>query len=224
MDGAENALYPIRELQSKKRITKTIVEKSSKGKAKTKKLTVEGPVSVAGCTTRERIYEDNANRSFLIFIDESQEQDRKIMDHQRALAAGKVSTEEQEEIKHLLKNTQRLLKPLKIVNPFAEKLILPKEVFKPRRTNAHYLAFIEAVTFYHQFQREEKVNKRTGELYIKSTLEDIQAANELMKEVLLRKSDELTGACRKYFERLKMHLLGKEKQTLLIVKYQENYG
>ncbi|WP_262707423.1 hypothetical protein [Maribacter sp. MJ134] len=40
-------------------------------------MTVEGPVSVAGCTTQESIYEDNSNRSFLLYIDESEIQDKK---------------------------------------------------------------------------------------------------------------------------------------------------
>ena len=66
LEGAMHVLFPLRELQSKKRISKTITFKDTRGITKTITLTVEGPVSVAGCTTRERIYEDNANRSFLI--------------------------------------------------------------------------------------------------------------------------------------------------------------
>ncbi|MEW7279198.1 hypothetical protein ABW636_11450, partial [Aquimarina sp. 2201CG1-2-11] len=66
LDGAESVLYPLRELQSKKRITKTVVHKDRKGTTKTIHLTVEGPVSVAGCTTQESVYEDNSNRSFLL--------------------------------------------------------------------------------------------------------------------------------------------------------------
>lgn len=87
LDGAESVLYPLRELQSKKRITKTVVHKDAKGDTKTIHLTVEGPVSVAGCTTQESIYEDNSNRSFLLYIDESEEQDQKIMDYQRLISA-----------------------------------------------------------------------------------------------------------------------------------------
>ena len=64
LDGAESVLYPLRELQSKKRITKTMVHRDTKGTTRTIHLTVEGPVSVAGCTTQESIYEDNSNRSF----------------------------------------------------------------------------------------------------------------------------------------------------------------
>ncbi len=206
LDGAESVLYPLRELQSKKRITKTVVHKDSKGTTKTIHLTVEGPVSVAGCTTRESVYEDNSNRSFLLYIDESEIQDKKIMDYQRAISAGKVNEEGQLQAAALLRNTQRVLKPIKVINPFAEYLELPQSVFKPRRTNSHYLQLIEAITFYHQYQREEKVNEATGEIHIETTTEDIQEANHLITEVLLRKSDLLSGACRDFFERLKSHL------------------
>ncbi len=64
LDGAEQALFPIKELQSKRKISKTISFKDSKGNTRTMQLIVEGPVCVAGCTTKEAIYEDNANRSF----------------------------------------------------------------------------------------------------------------------------------------------------------------
>jgi predicted transcriptional regulator len=213
LDGAENSMYALRELQSKKRISKTIAKKDSRGETRSVSLVVEGPVSVAGCTTKEQIYEDNANRSFLIYLDESKEQTDLILEHQRRASAGKINQVEQEQAAELLRNTQRLLEPIKVVNPYAESLYLPSEVFKPRRTNNHYLQFIEAVTFYHQMQREKKYDKATGEEYIETTLEDIENANKLLKHILLRKSDELTGACRNYFEKLKLYLIGeKEKQ------------
>ena len=206
LDGAESSLYPLRELQSKKRISKTIAHKNTKGETRTIHLVVEGPVSVAGCTTQEQIYEDNANRSFLIYLDESKEQDKKIMEYQRAVSAGKINYEEENAAQELLKNCQRILAPVKIINPFAELLSIPEEVLKPRRTNNHYLQFIEVITYYHQFQREQKAEEQTGELYIETTLEDVKEANQLLKEILLRKSDELTGACRNYLEAVKSYL------------------
>ncbi|MFY0602269.1 MAG: hypothetical protein JXR03_21530 [Cyclobacteriaceae bacterium] len=212
LDGAENVLYPLRELQSKKRISKTVAHKNSKGETKTMHLIVEGPVSVSGCTTREQIYEDNANRSFLIYLDESEEQDTRIMHYQRKASAGKINQDKEQEIQTLLKNTQRVLEPVKVVNPYAELLQIPKEIFKPRRTNNHYLQFIEAVTFYHQHQREFKADGN-GEAYIETTLEDIKAANELMKVILLRKADDLNGATRNYFERLKELQKEQDKKT-----------
>jgi hypothetical protein len=203
LDGAESSLYPLRELQSKKRISKTIAHKNTKGETRTIHLIVEGPISVAGCTTREQIYEDNANRSFLIYLDESETQDQKIMEYQRKQSAGKTNKEQGQKAAELLRNCQSILEPIQVVNPYAEVLQIPKEVFKPRRTNNHYLQFIEVITFYHQYQREQKVNKATGELFIETTLEDIKEANELLKPVLLRKSDDLNGATRNHLEALK---------------------
>jgi predicted transcriptional regulator len=212
MDGAEAVLYALRELISKQQIIKLVPVKDSKGITRTIMFKVTGPVTVAGCTTQEKIYEDNANRSFLVYIDESAEQDEAIMNHQRKKSAGTINTEEERNIKALLKNSQRLLQPIQVRNPFAEQLKIPTEVFKPRRTNAHYLQFIEAITFYHQYQREQHKDEHTGETYINTTLEDIAEANKLMKEVLLRKADELSGATRNYFEELKA-FLQQEKQT-----------
>ena len=211
LDGAESALYPIRELQSKKRISKTVAFKNTKGETKSQNITVEGPVCVAGCTTKETIYEDNANRSFLIYLDESIEQDQRIMNYQRKASAGKINIEEQLTAKTLLQNSQYILKSIKVVNPFAEVLELPNEVLKPRRTNAHYLQFIELITYYHQFQRALKYDEQTGEEYIETTIEDIKNANELLKEILLRKSDVINGATRNYLEKLKSYLKDNNK-------------
>jgi predicted DNA-binding protein len=214
-DGVFAALYPIRELQSKQKISRTITVRDRNGITRTLHLTVKGPVSIGGCTTNEHIYEDNANRSFLIYLDESEAQDERVMDYQRKLSAGKIDSTEQQRIQRLLQNSQRLLQPISVRNPYAEQLIIPKEVFKPRRTNAHYIAFIEAITFYKQYQREHKVDKETGEVFIETTLEDIAEANELMKEILLKKSDELGYATRKYFEQLKNHLQANNQKTFV---------
>ena len=203
LDGAQNVLYPLRELQSKRRISKTVTLKDNKGKLNTVNLVVEGPVCVSGCTTKERIYEDNANRCILLYVDDSEAQDKRIMDYQKAISSGRVNRKQEQEITHLLQNVQRLLQPIKVVNPFAEIIDLPREVFKPRRTLMLLLSFIETITFYHQYQRKVKVNEWTKEEYIESTAEDIESAFSLLKEVLFTKSDELAKATRTFLERLK---------------------
>jgi len=206
LDGIWSALYPLRELQSKQRISKTVTIKDRNGRTRTIHLKVHGPVSIAGCTTQESLYEDNANRSFLLYLDESPQQDERIMAYQRQLSAGKIDAAAEGQARRLLQHVQRVLRPVSVRNPYAEQLCIPKEVFKQRRSNAHYLAFIEVVTFYHQYQRERKTDATTGELYIETTLEDIREANILMREILLRKSDELNGATRGYLEELKAWL------------------
>jgi hypothetical protein len=202
LDGALSVFYPLRELQTKRRISKTVTLKDSKGNLKTITLTVEGPVCVSGCTTKEKIYEDNANRCILLYTDQSREQDKRINEYQANLAAGEVNREREQQYKELFKNIQRVLRPIQIINPYAKYIELPQQVFKPRRTMTLLLGFIEAVTFYHQYQREIKKDA-TGRLYITTTAEDIKAAFTLLKDVLFSKSDELTKATRNFFEQLK---------------------
>jgi DNA primase (bacterial type) len=207
LDGAMTVFYPLRELQTKRRISKTVTLKDSKGNLKTITLTVEGPVCVSGCTTKEKIYEDNANRCILLYTDQSTEQDKRINEYQTRVAAGEVNREREQQYKELFKNIQRVLQPIQVINPFAKYIELPGQVFKPRRTMTLLLGFIEAVTFYHQYQREVKKDGG-GQLYITTTVEDIEAAFTLLKDVLFSKSDELAKATRSFFEHLKTYLTG----------------
>ena len=202
LDGAMAVFYPLRELQTKRRISKTVTLKDSKGNLKTITLTVEGPVCVSGCTTKEKIYEDNANRCILLYIDQTKDQDRRINEYQTRLSAGEVNKEREEQYKELFTNIQRVLRPVHVLNPYAKYIQLPEQVFKPRRTMTLLLGFIEAITFYHQYQREVKKDS-TGQLYIETTVEDIEQGFYYMKDVLFSKSDELTKATREFFEQLK---------------------
>lgn len=216
LDGAESSLYPLRELQSKGHITKTVVQKDRHGHLQTIHRTVHGNVSLAASTTKSSIYEDNADRCFLIQPDQSEAQDERILRYQQAQSAGTIDHHQEHAICARLQNCQRLLDPIRIVNPYAASLSIPKAVLKPRRTNQHYLQFIEAVTFYHQKQRPIKTTDTHGnptEPYIETTPEDIRIAHTLLKDVLLTKADELSGACRTYFENVKTYLKTENTTT-----------
>jgi DNA primase catalytic core len=192
MDGAGSVEYPIRELISKKRISKTVTLKDTKGNLRTITLTVEGPVSFCAATTKEKLYEDNANRCILIYLDNSTEQDQKIMQYHKELKAGLVNRAEEEKIQTKLSNLQRVLKNYRIINPYATLIDLPQEVFKPRRTLSLLLSFIESVTNFHQYQCE----KQDGALLTHPT--HIQIAFDLLKESLFTKSDELSSTVRSF--------------------------
>jgi len=212
LDGAQDVFYPLRELQTKRRITKTVTLKDSKGNLKTITLTVEGPVCVSGCTTREKLYEDNANRCILLYIDGGKDQDRRITERQALVAAGDIDRNKEDEARRLLQNMQRVLQPIRIINPYAKCLQLPEAVFKPRRTMTLLLGFIEAVTFYHQYQREVKRGV-AGDPYIETTPEDIAEAFTLLREVLFSKSDELAMATRNFLEYLKAYLKDQGRES-----------
>lgn len=202
LDGALQVFYPMRELQTKKKISKTVTLKDSKGNLKTITIVVEGPVCISGCTTKEKIYEDNANRCILLYIDMGKDQDKKIMEYHAAVESGEIDQEKESQYKELFKNIQRVLRPIQVNNPYSKFITLPEAVFKPRRTITLLRGFIKAIAFYHQYQREIKKDKH-GQLYIDVTIEDIEQGFYYMKDVLFSKSDELTKATREFFEKLK---------------------
>ncbi|MEM6262770.1 MAG: CHC2 zinc finger domain-containing protein [Bacteroidota bacterium] len=202
LDGSYGALYPLREFMSSQSISKHVLEANPKtGAFEQVQLIAYGPLAVAGATTKEKIYEDNANRSFLIHVNESREQVAAVMAYQNRKAAGLEQEVDDNILKHV-HNLQRMLQPIKVVNPFQPELQLPPYVFKQLRTNMHYITLIKAVTFLHQYQRTRKIDT-SGISYIETTLEDVAIANRLCKESLLRKSDELSGQLRSFFEALK---------------------
>jgi DNA primase catalytic core len=202
LDGALQVFYPMRELQTKRKISKTVTLKDSKGNLKTITIVVEGPVCISGCTTKEKIYEDNANRCILLYIDMSKDQDKKIMEYHAAVESGDIDQDRENQYKELFKNIQRVLRPIQVNNPYSKFITLPEAVFKPRRTITLLRGFIKAIAFYHQYQREVKKDKH-GQLYIDVTVEDIEAGFYYMQDVLFSKSDELTKATREFLEQLK---------------------
>jgi DNA primase catalytic core len=210
LESVYNAFLPLREFMSKQSITKLTTDKDAKGNNVQKVLMVEGPICVSGATTQGNIYEDNANRSFLLHVDETPGHAREVMTYQRNHQAGLINELEQDQNRQILKNAQRLLHKVRVINPYAPELDIPECVFKKLRTNMHYLKLIEIITFYHQHGREWKQD-REGRPYIETTLEDIEMANWLVKDTLIRKSDELGGDLRSFFESLKSYLTGNRK-------------
>ena len=62
-----------------------------------------------------------------------------------------------------------------------------------------------------------------GTKYIETTVEDIEAANELLKDVLLAKSDELPKAIRDFFEQLKQWVKKGKKESFYAREMQEHF-
>ena len=207
MDGVSGVEYPIRELISKKRISKTVTLKDNKGNLRTITLTVEGPVTFCGCTTKEKLYEDNANRCILIYLDNTKEQDEKVMHYHKELRAGLINKTEEQLIREQLQNMQRLIKSMNVINPYAPLIHLPQEVFKPRRTLSLLLSFIEAITLYHQYQSQKEQDS------VITHPSHIEWALKFLKESLFRKSDELNATLRNFLEELKVMLQTQNKTS-----------
>lgn len=210
LDGSISALYVLREFMSSGKISKYTTEMDvTTGEHKQKPLTAEGPICIVGATTKDKIYEDNSNRSYLLHVDETHKHQQNVMDYQNKSAAGLIDTDGIKAVQDVLKNMQRSLdRKIEVRNPFQPELILPRVVFKPLRTNIHYIMLIKAITYLHQHQLEIQQDKN-GKHYVETKLIHIEWANKLCRESLLRKSDQLSGMQRTFFENLKVYLNGE---------------
>ncbi|KHN52721.1 DNA primase, partial [Pectobacterium fontis] len=93
----------------------------------------------------------------------------------------------------LHQNAQRLLKPLKVVNPFASQLTFLSDKTRTRRDHMKYLTLIQSIALLHQCQREVKQVEHRGQVieYIEVARSDIVLANRLAHEILGRTLDEM---------------------------------
>jgi DNA primase len=208
LDGLkEEALYALRELISNQFLSSSVSIKDKKGNNKSARKEVKGQFSSLSATTKGETYEDNMSRSFLIAVDESKEQTKRIIDHQNQRSAGEIDPKEREKAVAFVQQIVRSLKHYEVINPFATKLQLPEKVHKIRRLNEMYQAVIKQVTFLNQYQREQTAD---GKLI--TTIEDIEQATEILFESIVLKVDELDGSLRQFFERLKKYTKAKDTE------------
>jgi hypothetical protein len=99
----------------------------------------------------------------------------------------------------LHRNAQRLLKPLLIVNPYADRLTFQDGKLRTRRDHVKYLTLIRAVALLHQYQRPLKQVEHGGRkvAYLEVRPGDIAVANRLAAEVLGRSLDDLAPQTRR---------------------------
>lgn len=210
LDGLkEEALYSLRELISSQMLSSSVSVKDKKGNIKSTQKKVRGQFSSLSATTKGDLYEDNISRSFILAVDESTGQSKKIIAYQNKKYAGEVSKEEEIRAKEQLQEYIRNLQEVEVINPYATKLELPEEVHKIRRLNEMYQSIIRQITYLNQRQR----NYKDGRIY--TEIEDLEQATEILFESILLKIDELDGSLRQFYERLKKYLKSKDKEFYL---------
>lgn len=202
IDGlSEEAEFAFRELQSNGELNSATSIKLESGQITSGQKTVKGPIASLACTTRGEIYEDNMSRVFLIAVDESAEQTKRIIEYQNRVAAGLINREDEEKAKQFIQRFTAILKPYKVINPFAGQLQLPEEAHKIRRLNDLLQSFIKMVTILNQYQRSKDQRGR-----LVTAIEDIETAVAVMFESIILKVDELDGSLRQFYEQLKSYL------------------
>jgi DNA primase len=213
VDGlSEEAELSFRELQSSGELRSGMSIKQDNGNVTAGAKIVNGPIASMSCTTKGEVYEDNMSRVFLIAVDESLEQTKRIIQYQNKKASGSINTTEEEKAKEQIQNIIRSIEAKPVVNPFAEKIQLPEEAHKIRRLNDLFQNFIKMVTLINQYKRQStKYNQLIAEI------EDVEIAIEIMFESIVLKVDELDGSLRQFYERLKSYL---EKQYPKLIQSQ----
>lgn len=202
IDGlSEEAEFAFRELQSNGELNSATSIKLESGQITSGQKTVRGPIASLACTTRGEIYEDNMSRVFLIAIDESTEQTKRIIEYQNRKAAGLIDNKREAEIKTFLQKFISIIQPREVINPFAEKIQLPEEAQKIRRLNDLFQSFVKMVTILNQYQRKSDERKR-----LITEIEDVETAVAVMFESIVLKVDELDGSLRQFYEQLKSYL------------------
>jgi DNA primase catalytic core len=204
-EGAERASYALKLLQSEGELTIASTGKDpATGRLVTQTYRVEGPVMIFLTTTAIDVDEELLNRCLVLTVDEGRKQTRAIHERQRRAEtlAGLLARETRDRIRRVHRNAQRLLRPIRVVNPFALELGFADHATRTRRDHMKYLTLIRAVTLLHQHQRPMRTVEHEGQRieYIESTREDVETATRLARAVLGRSIDDLPPQTRRLYE------------------------
>jgi DNA primase len=204
-EGAEKASYALKLLQSEGELTIASTGKdATTGRMETQEYHVEGPVMIFLTTTAIDIDEELQNRCLTLTVDESKEQTARIHQLQREARTleGLRRKKRKDKVLNLLRNVQRLLEPVQVINDWSEQLTFTSDQTRTRRDHEKYLGLIETITLLHQHQRPKKSDDIAGE-YIPTTLEDIELANQLAPKLLGHSLDDLPPQSRRLLDLIK---------------------
>jgi hypothetical protein len=201
-EGAHRAAYALKLLQSEGELTiASTGTDPSTGNLVTQEYRVEGPMSLFMTTTAIDIDEELMNRCLVLSVNEDREQTRAIhrLQRERRTLAGLTKKHERQAILALHRNAQRLLRPLAVVNPWADQLTFLDDRTRTRRDHEKYLTLIDTIALLHQHQRPIRSTMIAGQAveYVEATLADIELANRIAHEVLGRSLDELPPQTRR---------------------------
>jgi hypothetical protein len=211
-EGAEKASYALKLLQSEGELTIASTGKDpTTGRMETQEYHVAGPVMIFLTTTAIDIDEELQNRCLTLTVDESREQTERIhtLQRQARTLEGLRLKKQRQRTLGLLRNAQRLLEPVDVVNPYADALTFTAERTRTRRDHEKYLTLIDTIALLHQHQRPRETDParsgtgEDGKTFIRVTLDDIALANRLAPELLGRSLDELPPQTRRLLGHVK---------------------
>lgn len=208
--GLEKATYAMKLLQSAGQLTIASTGKeASSGRIVSHEYKVEGPVALMITTSKVELDEELLNRCLVLTVDESPEQTKAVHEAQRRAQTleGLLARDARSGLEKLHQNMQRLLRPVLVVNPFAESINFADRRVRARRDHRKLLSLIEAIALLHQHQRETRRHELPGRVieYIEATEADVALAQRLMTSIMGTVVDDMAPRTRDLLRELEAY-------------------
>ncbi|HEU0204306.1 MAG TPA: DNA primase [Burkholderiaceae bacterium] len=210
-EGASRAAYALKLLQSDGELTIASTGKDpDTGNLITQQYRVEGPVMIFLTTTAIEIDEELLNRCLVLSVDEGRAQTEAIhaLQRRKRTLEGLRAKQMRARLLRMHQNAQRLLRPLAVMNPFADQLTFLSDKTRTRRDHEKYLTLIDVIALLHQHQRPVQTMLDAGQAveYVEATVDDIACANAIAHDVLGRSLDELPPQTRRLLAAIVEHV------------------
>ena len=200
LEWTTQMLQPLATLQTQGRLVNTRATKDKDGMLHSTTFEVVANLCLVACAYSDKNFEEISLPFLCLHLNHSHTQDIAIMEYQKQCKAGQIKTDEVQKAQQLLKCVLATLQNVSIINPFATLINLPDEVAYPRKSLLLLLNFIEVITYFFQYQREQTADKNTGEVLIKTHPQDIELAFKFLRNNLFRRADELSTSTRGFYQ------------------------
>lgn len=195
-DGQKHAMYTLRVAMSEGRVGRMTVNKGKKGRLQGETREVEVSASIITTTTSAALHAENQTRVFDLWVDDGEEQTRRVLTAKARRAAGTADPATSEELE-LWGLALGMLEGREVVIPFAEFLCkrFPTAAVRSRRDFDRVLTLLRISTLLHQRRREQDEQER-----LVADLEDYRLVYPLIQAVLGPSMSGITDKALRLFE------------------------
>lgn len=207
LEWTTQMLQPLATLQTQGKLINTRATKDKDGMLHSTSFEVVAKLCLIACAYSDKNFSETSLPFLCINLNHTEQQDMLVMEYQKKCKSGLIKTEAIEQTQQQLKNAIATLQPVNIINPFATLINLPEAITYPRKSLLLLLNFIDIITYFFQYQRQQQIDESTGEIFVKTHPNDIELAFKLLKNSLFRKADELSTNARGFYNWLTQFLV-----------------
>jgi hypothetical protein len=216
-DETAEATRALRELLSAGRLVKL---RSLGGE--TRSIEQTGPIAFLESTSLPKVFDEDANRCLTLCTDERPEQTHRIIHSLAQHYLGRGHGIDRERIRQRHFALQRLLQPLRVVIPYADRLaeLMDCGRVELRRSFPQLLSMIQVVTLLHQYQRARDEQDR-----LVATAADYRLARQLLLQPMERLlGSGLSASARRFHHRLRQWFPNRQPFTTTEARSQEAHS